>query len=78
LKTGPIDFRPASLLVRRFLRDQSGATAMEYGMIVAILSVIIIAGIGAIGETTRDDIFGAVVTALDTVLAMAGSGGGGG
>jgi len=44
-------------------------------MIVAILSVIIIAGFGAIGETTRDDIFGAVVRTLDAVLAMSGGDG---
>lgn len=46
-------------------------------MIVAILSVIIIAGIGGIGETMRDDIFGAVVNTLDTVLGMSGGSEGG-
>ncbi|GAB4524436.1 MAG: hypothetical protein Tsb0019_26440 [Roseibium sp.] len=73
VKTGSCNFTPARLLVQRFLRDERGATTMEYGMIVAILSVVIIAGIGAIGETTRDEVFGAVVTALNTVLAMGGS-----
>lgn len=54
----------------RFVRDESGATAMEYGMIVALLSVIIIAGIGAIGETTRDQVFGAIINSINVVLSM--------
>lgn len=33
----------------RFLKDESGATAIEYGLIAALMAVIIIAGIGAIG-----------------------------
>ncbi|WP_269585307.1 Flp family type IVb pilin [Roseibium sp. Sym1] len=76
LKTGPIDFRPARRLVLRFLHDERGATAMEYGMIVAIIGIIIIAGFGAIGETLRDDVFGAVVSTLDAVLATDGGSGG--
>lgn len=77
MKTGPIDFMPARLLVQRFMRDKSGATVVEYGMIVAVLSVVLIATFGAIGETTRDDVFGAVSRTLEAVLAESGSGGDG-
>jgi pilus assembly protein Flp/PilA len=30
--------------MRRFLRDEKGATAIEYGLIAAVLSLAIIAG----------------------------------
>ena len=32
----------------RFVKNESGATAIEYGLIAAIMSVGIIAGIGAL------------------------------
>jgi pilus assembly protein Flp/PilA len=34
----------------RFVRDQSGATAVEYGLIAALIGVVIIAGAGALGS----------------------------
>ena len=37
-------------LIRRFLADQGGATAIEYGLIIAVLSLVIVAGIGAAGD----------------------------
>ena len=35
--------------VSRFIKDESGATAIEYGLIAALMAVIIITGIGLIG-----------------------------
>lgn len=35
--------------VSRFLRDESGATAIEYGLIAAGISVAIIAAVNALG-----------------------------
>ncbi len=35
-------------LFARFVKNESGATAIEYGLIAAIMSVGIIAGIGAL------------------------------
>ncbi len=32
--------------LRRFLRDRSAATAVEYGLIVAVLSLVVVGGIG--------------------------------
>ena len=37
--------------VSRFIRDNSGATAIEYGLIAAGLSIVIIAAVNAIGAT---------------------------
>jgi pilus assembly protein Flp/PilA len=39
-------------LVRRFAKDESGATAIEYGLIAALIAVAIIAG----GRTLGRDI----------------------
>ncbi|MBV8767847.1 MAG: Flp family type IVb pilin, partial [Hyphomicrobiales bacterium] len=33
----------------RFFKDESGATAIEYGLIAALISVVIIATITAVG-----------------------------
>lgn len=37
----------------RFLKDESGATAIEYGLIAALISVGIIAGAGTIGTQLK-------------------------
>ena len=34
----------------RFVRNESGATAVEYGLIAALIGVVIIAGAGALGN----------------------------
>ena len=36
-------------LVQRFLMDESGATAIEYGLIAAGISVVIVTVVGQIG-----------------------------
>jgi len=36
--------------VRKFLKDESGATAIEYGLIAALVSVVIIAVLTTLGE----------------------------
>ncbi len=37
------------LATRRFLRDEAGVTAIEYGLIAALISVVIIVAVGTIG-----------------------------
>ena len=39
-----------SLLIKRLLKDESGATAIEYGLIAAGISVAIIAVVGGLGS----------------------------
>jgi len=46
-------------LVTRFFKDQSGATAIEYGLIAAGISVAIIAVVNGLG-TKLSDTFGSV------------------
>ena len=39
-----------SKLVARFVKDESGATAIEYGLIAALIAVAIIVGAGYLGN----------------------------
>ena len=36
-------------LFKQFLRDEAGATAIEYGLIAALIAVVIITGVTAVG-----------------------------
>jgi pilus assembly protein Flp/PilA len=47
----------------RFLRDESGATAIEYGLIAALIAVVIIGTLTAIG-TSLSTKFNSVATSL--------------
>lgn len=38
-------------MLKRFLKDESGATAIEYGLIAAIMSVALITGFGTLSNT---------------------------
>jgi pilus assembly protein Flp/PilA len=60
-------------IVKRFASDESGATAIEYGLIAAIVGVGIIVGLG----TLRDGLNN-LFTNVSTELANPGSSGGGG
>lgn len=40
-----------SKLVARFVKDESGATAVEYGLIAALIAVAIIFGARMLGNT---------------------------
>ena len=35
----------------RFVRDESGATAIEYGLIAALIAVVVISGVTMVGTT---------------------------
>ena len=43
-----------SNFVTRFLKDESGATAIEYGLIAALISITIIAAANTIGSSVKD------------------------
>jgi pilus assembly protein Flp/PilA len=51
-------------IIRKFLKDDNGATAIEYGLIAAGISVAIIAVVTTIG-TKLNTAFGKVSTALN-------------
>lgn len=52
-------------LLKKFKNDESGATAIEYGLIAALISVGIIAGASAIGGNLKAR-FTDIGTALET------------
>jgi pilus assembly protein Flp/PilA len=37
--------------IKKFFKDEEGATAMEYGILVALIAVAIIAGVTLFGST---------------------------
>ncbi|MFC3207917.1 Flp family type IVb pilin [Aquamicrobium soli] len=41
-------------LIARFYKDESGATAIEYGLIAALIAVAIMVGAGALGTNIND------------------------
>lgn len=53
--------------VKRFARDESGATAIEYGLIAAGISVAIIAVVNSLGSQLKT-----TFTTVTTQLATAG------
>jgi pilus assembly protein Flp/PilA len=40
-------------LISRFLKDESGATAIEYGLIAAGIAVVIIAAVQSVGTNLK-------------------------
>ncbi len=49
--------------MKRFLKDEEGVTAIEYGLIAALIAVVIVTAVGLIG-TNLNTKFTAVNTAL--------------
>ena len=42
-----------SKFVSRFLKDESGATAIEYGLIAALIAAVIVTAVGLIGNKLK-------------------------
>jgi pilus assembly protein Flp/PilA len=40
-------------IVNRFINDESGATAIEYGLIAALIAVVIIGAVTAVGTNLQ-------------------------
>ncbi len=53
-------------LFHRFINDQSGVTAIEYGLIAALIAVVIVTTVTAVG-TNLTATFTSVSTALERV-----------
>jgi pilus assembly protein Flp/PilA len=50
--------------LHQFIRDDSGATAIEYGLIAALIALAIVAGATSLG-TSLNTMFGDAATTLD-------------
>jgi pilus assembly protein Flp/PilA len=56
--------------IKRFVHDESGVTAMEYGLIAALIAVVIIAAVQLVGTNLS--------TTFNTVAGSLGGAGAGG
>ncbi|MFT4254735.1 MAG: Flp family type IVb pilin [Caulobacter sp.] len=54
-----------SKFVTRFLKDESGATAIEYGLIVALIAVVIVTAFSTLGPAL-EGAFGKATEELTT------------
>jgi pilus assembly protein Flp/PilA len=62
-------------LFSRFLKDESGATAIEYGLIAALISVALVAGATTLGNKLNST-FVTLGGKLDTAVNPPAAGGG--
>ncbi len=63
-------------VIKSFLRDESGATMIEYGLVAALVSVAAIVALGLLGDSLVE-IFDYVATALTGSVPAADTTGGG-
>jgi pilus assembly protein Flp/PilA len=56
-----------SKLVARFVKDESGATAIEYGLIAALIALAIMVGAGALGNAI-DEQFKSIANTLNETV----------
>jgi pilus assembly protein Flp/PilA len=54
-------------LITRFQNDESGATAIEYGLIAGLISIVVIVSLGLVGDELTK-VFTAISTALTDSL----------
>ncbi len=52
--------------LQKFVRDEEGVTAIEYGLIAALIAVVIITAVGLIG-TELNVVFNKIATELGKV-----------
>ena len=60
-------------MLKRFIDNEDGATAIEYGLIAALIAVAVIAAIGAVGDQLNT-----TFSEIESGLAGGDAAGGGG
>jgi pilus assembly protein Flp/PilA len=50
--------------MKNFTRDTRGATAIEYGLIAALIAMVVITAVSSVGTTLSSTLYGAVATAV--------------
>jgi pilus assembly protein Flp/PilA len=48
--------------IKRFFKDESGASAVEYGLLVALIAVVIVGAVTALGTSISSTFQGAATT----------------
>ncbi|WP_125255351.1 Flp family type IVb pilin [Brevundimonas fluminis] len=54
-------------LLRRLLKDRSGATSLEYGLIISLMFLVILTALVAFGDTSTG-IFNGAMNALRSAM----------
>ncbi len=57
--------RPFGL--RRLTADENGATAVEYGLMAALIALTIFGAISSVGQGIKNTLYGQIVTALQNM-----------
>ena len=52
--------------IQQFINDEEGVTAIEYGLIAALIAIVIIGGATLLG-TNLNDLFGRIAAAIGPV-----------
>jgi pilus assembly protein Flp/PilA len=55
------------LTFRRFAADENGATAVEYGLLAALIALTIFAAISSVGQGIKNTLYGQIVSALQNM-----------
>ncbi len=56
-----------NLLTKDFFSDESGVTAIEYGLLAALIAVVIIGALTAIGTNLSSNFYDKLVEAMQSV-----------
>jgi pilus assembly protein Flp/PilA len=65
---GPLpSLRPLPRVLRRFADDEGGATAVEYGLMAALIALTIFGALSAVGQGIKNTLYGQIVTALQNM-----------
>ncbi len=61
-------FRSALGRLARFAADQRGATAIEYGLMVALIGIAILSTVFSMGQGIKNTLYGAITNALASMM----------
>jgi pilus assembly protein Flp/PilA len=53
--------------LRRFAAGEDGATAVEYGLLAALIALTIFAAISSVGQGIKNTLYGQIVAALQNM-----------
>lgn len=45
-------------MMKQFLSDESGQTMVEYGLLVSLIALIVVAAVTILGRGVRDNLYG--------------------
>jgi pilus assembly protein Flp/PilA len=53
--------------LRRFAADESGATAVEYGLMAALIALTIFGALSSVGQGIKNTLYGQIASALQNM-----------